>query len=429
MTRVQIEQQLAALRTEEHGILTTLAGGSVTPELTEKSNTIKATISDLDNKLAVMADAEARLKAFKPEIPNAGSGGARVHDNSEDKPFNGLGEIMQSVRNAYVSNFTGVDPRLRKLSSGANEGISSEGGIFVGSDVSQELFRQVYESSVVAGKCRKIPISGGANGFKGKVLEETSRATGSRLGGVRAYWLGEGDTLTDSKPKFGKWELDLVKLGALMYVTDEQLEDGPQLATLSNEFMTEEMAFLLDDAIINGDGVNKPLGIINGGSFVSQAAEGSQTAATVNLANVTKMLSRVATRSLAKGEFFINSEVFPQLQQMGSTVTSSSQLVYMPPGGVSAAPYGTLFGRPITPIEQAAALGTVGDIFFADFSQYALITKGGIKADQSMHLKFLTDEMAFRWIMRVNGQPIQKSAITPYKGSATKSPFVGLAAR
>lgn len=430
MTRVQIEQQLAALRDTERGVLTKLAAGEITPELTQQAATIKAEVSDLDSKLAVILDAETRLKAFKPTAPSGSEGGSvRVHDNAEDKPFSGLGEILQSVRGAYVTNFTAVDPRLRKLASGANEGISSEGGIFVGSDISSELFRAIYDTSAVASRCRQIPITTTSNGFKAKTIEETSRATGSRLGGVRAYWLGEGDTLTDSKPKFGKYELDLQKLGALMYVTEEQMEDGPQLAALSNSFMAEEMSFVLDDAIINGNGVGKPLGILNAGCLVSQAAEGSQTVDTVNLANVTKMWSRVPARSKTRGAWFINSSVFPQIQVMASAATSAAEMVYMPPGGVSQAPFGTLFGRPIVEIEQASALGDVGDIFFADFDQYGLITKGGIRADQSMHVKFLTDEMAFRWIMRVNGAPFQKSAITPFKGTDTKSPFVALAAR
>ena len=99
-------------------------------------------------------------------------------------------------------------------------------------------------------------------------------------------------------------------------------------------------------------------------------------------------------------------------------------------GGVSQAPYASLFGRPVVPIEQCATLGDQGDIIFADLSNYILIDKGGIQSAMSIHVKFIYDESVFRFVYRVDGQPALASPITPYKGTAnTLSPFVTLAAR
>lgn len=103
--------------------------------------------------------------------------------------------------------------------------------------------------------------------------------------------------------------------------------------------------------------------------------------------------------------------------------------MYVPAGGLSEKPYGTLFGRPVIPLEQCSAAGDVGDIILADISQYLLIDKGGIKAASSVHVRFLYDENVFRFIYRVDGQPIWNKPLTPFKGSATVSPFVTLAKR
>jgi HK97 family phage major capsid protein len=103
--------------------------------------------------------------------------------------------------------------------------------------------------------------------------------------------------------------------------------------------------------------------------------------------------------------------------------------LFIPPNGVSGSPYATLLGKPLVPVEQAETLGTVGDIILADFSQYALVRKGGMNASSSIHVKFLTDEMTFKFSMRVNGKPMWKSALTPAKGSNTLSPFVTLQTR
>jgi hypothetical protein len=58
-----------------------------------------------------------------------------------------------------------------------------------------------------------------------------------------------------------------------------------------------------------------------------------------------------------------------------------------------------------------------------------MIDKGGIQAAESMHVQFLTDQMAYRWTYRLDGQPAWRTTLTPANGSATLAPFVTLATR
>jgi HK97 family phage major capsid protein len=122
--------------------------------------------------------------------------------------------------------------------------------------------------------------------------------------------------------------------------------------------------------------------------------------------------------------WFVNATVMPQLYAM----TVGQSPVYVPPGGFSASPYGSLFGRPVIETEYNPYLGTVGDILLASPSQYALITKGGIESASSIHVKFVEDETAFRFVYRVDGEPIWASSVTAFDGTNTISPFVALAA-
>ncbi len=80
-------------------------------------------------------------------------------------------------------------------------------------------------------------------------------------------------------------------------------------------------------------------------------------------------------------------------------------------------------------VEASAALGTVGDIVLADLSQYIAITKGGVKADESMHFYFDQNIRTFRFVMRLGGQPWLSTPITRKNGSSTQSHFVTLATR
>jgi len=141
------------------------------------------------------------------------------------------------------------------------------------------------------------------------------------------------------------------------------------------------------------------------------------------------MYARCRAKSLANAEWFINQDCWPALFDLAAVVGIGGVPVFLPPGGLSAAPFGMILGRPVTPIEQCETVGTVGDIVLADFSQYLIIEKGGIESASSIHVQFLTDETVFRFILRTDGQPKRNSALTPFKGSNTQSSFVTLATR
>jgi HK97 family phage major capsid protein len=123
--------------------------------------------------------------------------------------------------------------------------------------------------------------------------------------------------------------------------------------------------------------------------------------------------------------WFINQAVEPQL----NLLTLGDLGVYFPAGSFANAPEDRLFGRPVIPVEQCSALGTVGDIVLADLSEYVMIDKGSVQMQSSIHVRFLYDEQVLKFTYRVDGQPVWNSALTPYKGSSSLSPFVGIETR
>jgi HK97 family phage major capsid protein len=281
----------------------------------------------------------------------------------------------------------------------------------------------------VLGRVNKVPISANANGLKIPGVDETSRATGSRWGGVQSYWAGEGSTVTNTKPKFRLIEFDLKKLMSMMYVSDELLQDSTALTSIAGQAFSEEIMFMTEDGIIEGTGSGQPQGVLVTPALVSVAKQTGQAAATIVRENIDNMWMRCWARSRKNACWFINQDCEPNLNQLNQAVGLGGQLVYMPPGGLSVAPYAALYGRPMVTTEYNAALGTQGDILLADLSQYTLVDKGGVQAATSMHVAFLTDEMVFRITYRVDGRSMWTTAITPFKGSNTRSPFVALAAR
>jgi len=398
-------------------------------ELLDAVEEVSRTIATMERQERVKqylesAPPAATVKPSGPTVTGGEPAGMR------DK-FNSLGEQLASVIQASRPGGR-VDPRLYNTATGLNEDggtpAGSDGGFLVQTDFASGIAKQVFETGVIASKCGSLIVSSGANATTINGIDETSRATGSRYGGVRGYWMGEAAEKTASKPKFRQIELKLKKLAALVYATDEVLADASQLESIVSEACVNELRFLLDDSIINGVGTTQPLGVLQSGALVTQDAVSGQGAGTVIAENVISMWARLFAASRPNAVWLINQEVEPQLIQMKYEGTAGGIYpVYLPPGGLSTAQYGTLFGRPVIPVEQCAAVGTVGDIILGDFTNgYILARKGDIKGDMSIHVRFIYDESVFRFVMRVDGQTVRASALTPYKGSKTQSHFVAL---
>lgn len=349
----------------------------------------------------------------------------------QTKHFGSFGEQLQAVARYAIS---GKDPhakddRLIRAPTGAGEVDPSAGGFLVQTDFASAVFARAYDMGELLGRTQKLSLSTTANGIKIPGVDETSRATGSRWGGVQSYWVGEGSSVTATKPKFRLVELDLKKLMSNWYVSDELMADASVMNSIATQAFSEEIMFMTEDSIFRGTGAGMPAGFLNSNAKITVAKESGQTAKTIQYENVLKMWSRMWSRSRPNSVWLINQDCEPQLYSMAQVIGTAGVPVYLPANGISGSPYGTLFGRPVVPVEYADTVGSEGDISLVDLSQYVMADKGGVQAASSMHVAFLTDEMVFRITYRVDGRSIWHAPLTPYKGSNTLSPFVTLASR
>jgi HK97 family phage major capsid protein len=257
-------------------------------------------------------------------------------------------------------------------------------------------------------------------------IAETSRVNGSRQGGILAYWEPEGGSPTATKTTLGKLSLELKKLTGLCYLTEELLADAPALSSWVTKAFKQEFDFRIVDAIVNGDGAGKPLGIMNAPCLVTVTAVAGQGAGTLISDNVIGIYARRFGPNTGNYVWLINQDIEPQLHTMTISAGTGGVPVYMPASGWNGQLYGTLFNRPVIPCESCQTLGTAGDIILADLSQYVMIDKGSMQSASSIHVKFVEGETAFRFVYRVDGLPWWKSALTPFKGNNTQSPFVCL---
>jgi len=339
-----------------------------------------------------------------------------------------LTEFIQAVVRAG-SHGARPDERLYESRSSGLEGSTpSLGGFLVNKDFETEVVGSLFDGFSLPGLVRKIEISSGSNGIKIPALNETSRADGSRQGGVRSYWVGEGELKTASKPAFRLMELNLDKLVVLIYASDELMQDATALRSFLMDAVRREVQFQIENVILNGDGSGKPLGVLQGGGLISVSKTTGQPADTIIWENIKEMYARFKP-SGGRGVVVCNRDVLPQLFSMVQTAGTGGVPVWLPANNGVGRPQDTLLGMPVIYSEASPTLGDAGDILMFDPDMYIMATKQGTQFAESLHLRFLYDESIFRWVTRLAGQPILSSAIAPFKGSATIGPYVTLEER
>lgn len=352
--------------------------------------------------------------------------------------FASFGDQLRAIANAAITE-TGsgvIDQRLvdlnRRAALGASETVPSAGGFLVAPEFSREIMKRMYLVGDIMAKCLILPITNPhSNAIRFPQFMETSRANGSRLGGVQAYYQNEADSIPPSKPGFMASTLTAHKIVGLIECTDELMADSGALGSWMTYALAQELTFKLEYGIVNGTGAGQPQGLLNSPALVSVPAEGGQASATVVSANIQKMMASFwsASYNSPAACWLYNQALLPQLatlQTVVGTAGSESQLWHW---AEEPDQYDMLAGFPAMQSEYCQVPGTPGDIILCDLSRYVLAMREAIRNELSIHLLFLTDQSAFRAVMRVNGQTIDTSPITPLFGTRATSPFVALAAR
>jgi HK97 family phage major capsid protein len=430
-------------------------------KLTEEEDTkIKALLSDAREKVddaknreaieQLDAERRASMASLDNDLGSGDDGGvvspktsrvstpATAKDVEEERKggFKFFGDFACQVYRACMPG-AAIDPRLIPLAAatGGSQGVPSDGGFLVPPSFGQMIWDGLRdEPDSMLGMTDQFTVDNESLSFPANA--ETSRTNGILYGGVKANWLAEASQIANTRPKFRRIKLEPQELAVLIFETDKLIRNSPfALEQFLSRAATAAINFNVGDAIINGDGSGKPLGILNSSALVTVAKEAGQAADTVVFNNIVKMFARMHAVRRGNAVWLINQDIEPQLWNLTQEGTSTSTPVFLPAGagqfgGAAGAPLATLLGRPIMPTEHAQTLGDVGDIILTDLSAYATgIRGGGLRADTSIHLRFDFAETAFRFMFEVDGKPWLLSALTPANSANTLSTMVTLAAR
>ena len=395
---------------------------------------VDARIKAAQKEFASKHDALVKAVSEKASNFHVEVGDDNTVDNDPKQGFEDFGEYTKSV---IVSSKKGnqVDERLVKIEAKAAQGNNTlsgaDGGFLIPPEFSNRLIERQTDQFSVLQHCDKITMSSNSLTING-CSDHDKNGTSTRYGGLVVYWVAEADQITKSSLKFRKVTLTPHKLGALVYVTEEEMSDsainfGQRLSMKASEAINDE----INEAVMFGTGVGKPMGAFGSAACVSQAKETGQAADTIVAENIINMNSIIWDQSAARGFWYYNPECLPQLETMALSVGTAGVPAYWPAGGLTANAPAMIKGRPAFRTDHMLALGDAGDIGFADWGQYLLATRGTVNTAMSTHLRFDYDEVAFKFTFRVDGRPSWDTTLRPRKGVSTRrvAPFVKLATR
>lgn len=367
-----------------------------------------------------------RSKLDKGERYNSKAPGAKLDDLFEGSVDDRARDFFQGT----WKNFTRFSDREKlatlrnkiiEVQNAYGSNVPSDGGFLIPEILRSQILMLSLEDAIVRPRATVIPM----DSLKVPIptVDETSRVS-SIWGGIIGYWTAEGAPLQDSSAKFGQVTLDAKKLTLYAAVPNELFADAPGFGGFFNNTFPQAVTYFEDLAFLTGDGIEQPLGVLNGSGVIGLDRT---TANAVIYDDLVKMYSRMLPQSIRNAVWVVSHDVFPQLAELTFTPAGGTPVPVMlwQPNAVGEPTY-TILGRPVIVSEKIGPLGSTGDVQFLDFAQYLLGDRQAMAADSSSDYLFGNDKTAFRIIERVDGRPWMQTALTPHNGGPTLSPYVVL---
>lgn len=387
-----------------------------------KIEAVRAAKSRID-KLGKPEARKTTASQVKAEVVEVGAN--RLADDPK-KGFKSPRDFLLTVMDVTKTGRSDERLGLLKATAGSDEqGEYSDpyGGFLVPEAFTFDVKSVGVEADPTAGRTTVVPMTAPVVNIPARV---DKNHTSSVSGGLTVSRSVETVSKTASRMQMERIQIQANSLFGLAYATEELLTDSPVsfAAILAAGFNDEFGGRILYEKL-HGTGVGEMLGVLNSPAKVEVSKESGQAADTIVYENVLKMRARIWGYSNAI--WLANQDTIPQLATLklnvgtgGAAMWQSSAVEDMPD---------MLLGRPVFYTEYASTVGDAGDLMLVNFAEYLEGTLQPLQSAESIHVRFLNHERAFKFWLRNGGAPWWRSALTPKKSSATLSPIVTLAAR
>lgn len=311
------------------------------------------------------------------------------------KKYEKTGRASDAYKKAFwaqARSRTNATPEVR---NDLQVGTDSEGGYLVPDEFEHTLVQALNEANFIRNHARVITTSNGLH----KIPIVAAHGT--------AAWMEEEDAYTASDETFGQVNLDAHKVGTLIKVSEELLQDSAfDLETYMNEEFTRRIGDKEEDAYLNGDGTHKPTGILNstGGAQVG-VTTASATAITAD--EVIDLFYSLKAPYRKNAIWILNDDTIKAIRKLKN---GAGDYLWQPALKDGDVP--TILGRPYFTSQFAPTIEAGAKVMaFGDFSFYWIGDRQGISFKRLNELYAGNGQVGFLASKRLDGKLVLPEAV------------------
>ena len=285
-----------------------------------------------------------------------------------------------------------MEPAHQKTLSSLSD---PEGGVLVPEDMRQELIRKRRDLVQIRQVATVLQTQSASVGFP--VFDYDGDAE----------WTGESKQIAeeDVTNAFGKTNFVPHKLARILRIPNELLEDAfINVENLMTDHFAMRFGEIEENTFINGDGVNKPLGLLSAGLPETDSTGGGGSFVADDIFDLVYNIRAVYR---ANAQFLMHRNAVRRVRKFKD---NDGQYLWQP--ALTAGQPSTLLGYPIFESEffpDNVDAGSAGDplMIFGDHSFYWIVDRVDMSVQRLVERYAEFDQVGLKMRMRTDGAPVQ----------------------
>ena len=366
--------------------------GIVSAEDTATYEKMEADVVALGKEIDRLEKQEALDRELSKPL-NTPLTGKPIFQGMESKGGRASAEYQKAFWNAMrTRSGEGLDPVIKNA---LQIGTDTEGGYLVPDEFERTLIEALDEENIFRKLANVISTSSGDR----KIPVVASKGTAS--------WIDEEGAIPESDDSFGQVSIGAYKLGTMIKVSEELLNDG--VFNLEN-YIAREFARRIgnkeEDAFFTGDGSGKPTGILaaTGGAQIGVTAA---SATAISIDEILDLFYSLKSPYRNKSVFVMNDATIKAIRKLKD---GQGQYIWQP--SLQAGTPDTILNRPVYTSSYVPTIAaSAKSIIFGDFGYYWVADRQGRVFKRLNELYAATGQVGFVATQRVDGKLILPEAI------------------
>lgn len=371
--------------------------GILSAEDTRSYEAMEKEIVDLGKEI----DRELRREALEREL-NTPVNTPITNTPEKIKSGEKKTRFSSEYKKAFWSNLRSRDTYHPELRNALSEGVDTEGGYLVPDEFEARLIDSLREGEIVRAHAYTFTTSGGTH----KIPVVASHGS--------AAWIDEEGAYTESDDTFSQVNLDAHKVGTVIKVSEELLQDSAfDLESYIADEFTRRIGQKEEEAFLVGNGSHKPTGLFDDASGAGIGVTGAK-AESITADELIDLFYSLKSGYRRNAIWLLNDNTVKAIRKL-----KNNDGTYLWQPAIKDGEVDTIMGRPYYTSSFIPTLGAnAKTILFGDLSYYWIGDRQGISFKRLNELYAGNGQVGFVASKRVDGKLILPEAVKLLKMAA-----------